>query len=214
MVGTRKNRLGDGYGHRPDLLYDPMLLLLLVGGVAVDRFHRIRLMLASDLSRGVAVGIIALLAFTQRLELWQLCTMSAFFGLVGAFFYPASTAAIPDLVPTEHLLSANSLRRISLQVAQVFGPGIGAAIIALGGTPLAFALDGASFVISAACLLALPGKPARRNSSSKERTSPLHDLRAGIGTVLQSPWLWVTIAAACVSTIFLSGPMRQYCPCW
>src|SRR5579875_1084997 len=190
----------------------PMLLLLLIGGVAVDRFPRVRLMLASDLTRGMVVGIIALLAFTQRLELWQLCTMSAIFGLVEAFFYPAYTAAIPDLVPTEYLPSANSLRSISLQVAQIFGPGIGAAIIALGGTPLAFALDGASFVISAACLVVLPSKPVQGASISKERTSALHDLQTWISTVLQSPWLWVTIAVACVSTIFLSGPDEAVLP--
>src|SRR5262249_13836444 len=43
----------------------PMLVFLLVGGVIVDRFPRVRLMLASDSVRGVAVGIIALLAFTD-----------------------------------------------------------------------------------------------------------------------------------------------------
>ncbi len=189
----------------------PMLLLLLIGGVAVDRFPRIRLMLASDLSRGVVVGIIAFLAFSQRLELWQLCIMSALFGLVEASFYPAYTAAIPDLVPNEDLPSANSLRSIGLQGAQIFGAAIGASIIALGGTPLAFVLDGASFIISAVCLIALPSMPAQHASSSKE-TSALHDLRTGISTVLQSPWLWITIVVASVSTIFLVSPDEAVLP--
>lgn len=183
----------------------PMLLLLLLGGVAVDRLSRVRLMLASDLLRGGVVGVIALLAFEQWLELWQLCVMSALFGVVRAFFYPAYTALIPDLVPTEMRPSANSLRSISLQVAQIIGPAIGAGIVALGGTALAFALDGASFVISAVCVAALPRTPVLSRPATKQ-AGVLSDLRTGMSMVLHSPWLWITLVIACLSTIFLDGP--------
>lgn len=189
----------------------PMLLLLLLGGVLVDRLPRVRLMLVSDLLRGMVVGLIALLAFQQWLELWQLCAMSAFFGAVRAFFYPAYTALIPELVPTEMLPSANSLRNISLQVAQIVGPGIGAGVIVLGGTSLAFALDALSFVISAACLAALPQAEAIFLRASK-RTGAFHDAREGIRTVLHSPWLWITLVVASVISIFLDGPTEAALP--
>lgn len=189
----------------------PMLLFLLLGGVAVDRFSRVRLMLASDLLRGVVVSLIALLAFQQWLELWEIFVMSALFGLVRAFFYPAYTAILPDLVSAEMLPSANSLRSISLQAAQIIGPGIGAAIIALGGPALAFALDGASFFLSAACVLALPHLPTRPRTISAP-SGAFHDLRTGIRAVLDSPWLWVTLAVASVSTIFFSGPDEAVLP--
>src|SRR5262249_48922691 len=74
----------------------PMIVCLLFGGVAVDRFPRARLMLASDLLRGSLVFLIAFLAFLQWLDLWQICVMAALFGVVSAFFYPAYTALIPD----------------------------------------------------------------------------------------------------------------------
>lgn len=189
----------------------PMLLLLLFGGVAVDRLPRVHLMLASDLIRGAVVLLIAFLAWEQWLKLWQICVMSAFFGSVEAFFYPAYTAIIPDLVPTEMLPGANSLRSISLQMAQIIGPAIGAGIIALGGTSLAFVLDGVSFAISAICLVALPRSPAQHKSAEKEE-STLHDMRKGISTVLNSPWLWITLVIASVSTIFLVGPAEAALP--
>jgi MFS family permease len=189
----------------------PMLLLLLVGGVVVDRLPRVRLMLASDLSRGVIVSLIAFLAFQQWLELWQIFAMSALFGVVRAFFYPAYTAIIPDLTPAELLPSANSLRSISLQAAQIIGPGIGAAIVALGGTSLAFALDGASFLISSACLVALPPAPVPLRIVEK-KVGMLHDLRAGIRAVLHSPWLWITLVIASLSTIFMDGPAEAVLP--
>jgi hypothetical protein len=188
----------------------PMILLLLLGGVVVDRLPRVQLMLASDLVRGALVALIAFLAFQQWLELWQLFVLSALFGVVRAFFYPAYTAIIPDLVPAEMLPSANSLRSISLQVAQIIGPGIGAAIVAFGGTPLAFALDGASFLISAGCLAPLPQAPAARTSAPA--ANPLQDARKGISAVLESPWLWITIAIASLSTIFMDGPAEAVLP--
>ena len=189
----------------------PMLVLLLFGGVAVDRFPRLHLMLASDLLRGGVVIVIAFLAFQQWLALWEIFVMSALFGGVEAFFYPAYTALVPDLVPSEMLPSANSLRSISLQAAQIVGPAIGAGIIALGGTSLAFALDGISFIVSAACVVALPQMPALHLAAEKE-AGVLQDIRKGISTVLHSPWLWITLLVAGVSTIFLVGPDEAVLP--
>jgi len=189
----------------------PMLLLLLFGGVIVDRLPRVRLMLASDLLRGALVGLIAFLSFQQWLVLWQIFVLSALFGTVEAFFYPAYTALVPDLVPTDLLPSANSLRSISLDAGQFIGPAIGATIIALGGTSLAFALDGVSFVISALCLIALPKVPTLRSPAEKE-AGILQDMREGINTVLHSPWLWITLVVASVSTVFLIGPYEAALP--
>ena len=173
----------------------PMLLCLLFGGIAVDRFPRVRLMLASDMLRAGMVLLIAFLVFQSWLQLWELFVLSALFGGVEAFFYPAYTALVPDLVSSEMLPSANSLRSISLKVAQIVGAGMGTAIILWGGTSLAFALDGISFLISAACLLALPRVPALRQPAEKEE-SALQDINAGIRAVLDSPWLWVTLVSS------------------
>jgi MFS family permease len=157
----------------------PMLLLLLFGGVAVDRFPRVRLMLVSDLLCGGVVLLIAYLSFQQQLVLWQIFVMSALFGIVEAFFSPAYTALVPDLVPSELLPSANSLRSINLQAAQLIGPAIAAGMIALGGTSLAFALDGVSFILSAACLVALPRVETVRQPVEKE-ASVLQDASFGV----------------------------------
>lgn len=189
----------------------PMLLFLLLGGVVGDRWQRVRLMLGSDLIRGGVVILIAVLAFMQWLQLWEVFVMSAIFGTVEAFFYPAYTAIIPELVPAELLPSANSLRSISIKIALIVGPAIAATIIAVGGTSLAFALDGVSFLVSALCVVALPRVAALRNPAEME-TGVLQDLHKGIVTVLASPWLWLTLLIACVSTIFLEGPVEAALP--
>lgn len=189
----------------------PMILCLLFGGVAVDRFSRIRLMLASDLLRGGVIALVAALAFLQLLQLWHIFVLSVIFGVVDAFFSPAYTALIPDLIPSELLSSANSLRSISTQIALFIGPAIAAGMIALAGTSLAFALDGVSFALSATCLLTLPRLSALRQPPEKS-AALVQDIRTGIITVLHTPWLWITLAIACVSTIFLSGPSEAALP--
>jgi MFS family permease len=189
----------------------PMILCLLFGGVAVDRFPRVRLMLASDLLRGGVIIVVATLAFLQWLQLWHIFVLSIIFGIADAFFSPAYAALIPDLLPPELLPGANSLRSISKQAALLIGPAIAAVVIALGGTSLAFTCDGISFALSAGCLLALPQVPVPRQPAKKEE-GVIQDMREGIIIVLHTPWLWITLLIACVSTIFLIGPSEAALP--
>jgi len=130
----------------------PMLVFLLVGGVAVDRYSRARVMFLSDTLRGLLIGMVALLAFAHRLEIWHIYIVSLLFGIVGAFFGPAYRAIVPQIVPRELLPSANGLTALSDQLAEIAGPALGALIVSTSGAPTAFTIDFLSFVISALCL--------------------------------------------------------------
>lgn len=171
----------------------PMLIFILLGGVAVDRFSRPKVMLASDVLRGGLVTIVAALAFADQLDLWHIFLASMIFGLVDAFFQPAYVAIVPEITPREVLPSANSLTSLSWTTADILGPAMGAVLVALGGTSTAFALDGFSFFISAAFLLPLLNLSALQKPIGETR-SMLRDLREGIGAVLASPWLWISIS--------------------
>ncbi len=192
----------------------PMLLFLLVGGVIVDRLPRFRIMLTSDLVNTMVVAAVAALAYTDHLQLWEVYAASVVFGLSDAFFYPAYTASVPQIVPPEELPSANSLTSLSWQLSGVIGPTIGAIIVASGGTPLAFGLDSTSFLISAACLLPLRNirPPAPAASEAALRTTPMADLREGWRIVAASPWLWVTILVYAFINVTDSGPRNIALP--
>ncbi len=190
--------------------FAPMLIFLLVGGVAVDRFPRGRIMLASDILRGAVVAVVAALAFAQSLEIWHVYIASVAFGFVDAFFHPAYTAIVPEIVPSTGLPSANSLTNLSRQVTGIAGPALGATIVALGGTPTAFALDALSFFISAVCLVPIVGLAT--HAAEARVPSVLRDLREGLATVLGSPWLWVTIAIFALANVTLDGPIAVSLP--
>ncbi len=189
--------------------FAPMLIFALIGGVAVDRLPRGRVMLASDLLRGGAVLVVAGLALAGWLEVWHIYLASMFFGFVDAFFQPAYVAIVPEITPRDALPSANSLTSLSGRLTGIVGPALGAAIVALGGTSVAFMLDGFSFLISAACLF-----PLRRISTAAAATasSPLRDLRDGLAMVLGTPWLWVTIAVFALANVTLDGPLAVALP--
>lgn len=189
----------------------PLLLLLLVGGAVVDRMPRRWLLLLSDVVRGLVVCIVALLAWQHMLAVWHLAVLSVIFGAVRAFFFPAYTSILPQVTPKESLPSANSLASLSRQASGIIGPALGGILVALGGAPLAFGLDGMSFFLSAACIIVMP-MITSTSETRAERGEVLHDVRDGLLIVLRSPWLWITIVVAGVSNITLTGPLQAALP--
>ena len=193
----------------------PMLLFLLIGGVAADRFHRQRVMFWSDSSRAIAVLGIALLGATHLLQIWHLVLLSLYLGTVRGFFSPAYTALIPNLVEKEELASANALTELSSQLYTLLGPLLGAGCITLAGPAVAFAFDGFTFLISALCLgvLRLPATSVRSTLSTKRgaRASG-SELREGLRYVMGSPFLWMTITLAAIDSIGGAGALYVALP--
>jgi DHA3 family tetracycline resistance protein-like MFS transporter len=191
----------------------PRVLFLLIGGVMADRLPRLRMMLGSDVLRGVLVLSITALMVTGQLEIWEIYIASLMFGLVDAFFQPAYSAAIPEIASAEILPSANSLTMLSGEFAGIIGPAIGALIVAVGGSALAFGLDSASFFVSALCLLPILGLSVIRKAKAGEsRPNALQDLREGLRAVFASPWLWITIFLAAFVNMAASGVLAVSLP--
>jgi MFS family permease len=83
--------------------FAPALLLVLVTGAASDRFGRRLIM-------GIAIGIEAL------------CLVLAVFGTARAFFSPASTSLVANLVPAEDFANAVAWNSSAWQIATIVGP--------------------------------------------------------------------------------------------
>jgi predicted MFS family arabinose efflux permease len=187
----------------------PTVLLLLVGGVIVDRFPRRLAMLVSDVSRGVAVTVIAALVALGDTQIWQLVVMSILFGAADALFYPASTAVVPEILPAELLVQGSALNATSNTASQVLiGPALGGVIVASLGYGWAFGADAVSFAVSACCLLAMARLP-RPQSSGR---SPLAEAREGLRYCRSQPWLWATIIAAGIANFVTFSPLAILIP--
>lgn len=176
----------------------PTVLLLLAGGTVVDRVSRRTVMLVSDCVCGISVGLVALLIATGRSGVWELAALAAVFGLASAFFKPASTAIVADILPHELLLSASSLISLSQSAAQfLLGPLLGGLIVAFTGNAWAFGLDAISFVVSAACLAAM-----HRTEPPPGESSPmLAGMREGVRYCRSQPWLWWSMIALGIANL-------------
>jgi len=85
----------------------PQIIFGLVGGVCVDRLDRKAVMIISDVIRGLA--ILTALFIQHASQLYILYLAIFVMATVGAFYYPARNAVIPNIVPDEMLLTANAL---------------------------------------------------------------------------------------------------------
>ena len=188
----------------------PTIAFLLVGGALSDRFDRRRIMLAADLVRGVAVGLIAVLSLAGALELWHMVILVGVYGAGTAFFTPAFDAIVPDVLPAAELAQANSLDQFVRPLAlRLGGPALGGVLIDVVGVGSAFALDAASFAVSALALLAMRSRPRVRSEAGGSIGG---EIRAGFAYIRRHVWLWATFASAAVAYLLFMGPAEVLLP--
>jgi MFS family permease len=189
----------------------PTIAFLLLGGVVSDRADRRRVMLAADVARGIAVGLLAILSLTGLLALWHVVALVALYGAGAAFFGPAFDAIVPDVLPASELAQANSLDQFVRPVAlRLAGPALGGLLIDAVGVGAAFAFDAASFLISVIALLSMTARVPR--AATHEAASVGADIRTGLDYVRRHVWLWATFATAAVAYLLFMGPAEVLLP--
>lgn len=189
----------------------PMVVLLVAGGVVTDRADRRRVLIASDLLRGATVTAVGVLALAGTLQLWQLIALVALYGAGEAFFGPAFSAIVPDVVPRHQLAEANALNQLSRPLTfRLLGPALGGLIVARFGAGVAMIINAATFAVSAAAVALMRG-PARA-SSARPAPSALKEVAEGWRFVRGRPWLWATLAAAALGLLAYYGPFEVLVP--
>lgn len=179
---------GVGYVLAADTI--PLVALLLLGGVVADRFPRRVSMLGADIVRFISEAVLAVLLLVSSPPLWALMVLAGVLGAGQAFFNPAMTGLMPEMVSAARLQQANALRGIATSTGQIVGPSLAGIIVAAGGAGWAIAIDSATYAVSAACLLRLhiPARPDRG------RSSLLSQLTDGWREFRSRTWLWLIVA--------------------
>ena len=123
----------------------PMFLASPIAGAVIDRFDRRRVMVIADLARVPIALALCLAGHSVPLAI------AAIVGLgIGASFYdPAASAATPNLVEADELVTAQALMGAVWGSMLLVGAGLGGLVAELLGRNAAFAVDAASFLVSA-----------------------------------------------------------------
>jgi MFS family permease len=187
----------------------PLVALLLFGGVWADRMPRHRIMIVADLARAGLHGTLAFLIFAGSVRVWQLAVIEAAFGAAQAFFQPAYSGLIPQTVPEDLIQEARALTQSTENVAFLVGPALATALVLGVGAGEAFALDAATFLLSAALLTRVRPRP-RGNAPAP--SSLWRELRVGFDEVRSRTWVWVTIAVFTGAILCVYAPWYSLAP--
>jgi predicted MFS family arabinose efflux permease len=187
----------------------PMIGFLLIGGVWADRLPRHLVVVTTDLIRFGLHGLLAVLIFTGAVEIWHIAVIEACFGTAEAFYRPAFTGLVPQTVPEDEIQGARAAFGTVETIAEFAGPALATALVLGVGAGWAFALDAATFLISAAFLVRL--KPRRRGEPG-ERTSVLAELRDGWTEFRSRTWIWVIVAVFSLALLTAFGPWMTLGP--
>lgn len=188
----------------------------LLGGVLADRVPQRRILIASETTKTVAVGVAAGLAWTGHLQVWHLAAAALVGGVMDGLYYPAYSALVPALLPEEDLLGANGLEGFARTLAlNAGGPAVAGAVIAATSPAVALAVTAACTGAAAGVLLALPTTPLRRDlagAPSHPVRAVLHDLAEGFRYLIATPWLHATLAYASLVVLLVMGPFEVLLP--
>ena len=193
-----------------------MLLAVLFGGVLADRVPQKFILLGVEVTKTLVIGAAAVLALTDRLELWHLAVVAFVIGVAEGFFYPAYSALLPSVLPADDLLAANGFEGVLRPaVMQAAGPAVAALVVAAASPGLAFAIVVVSQVLAVAVLIFLRTTPVRREFG-EERRHPVRalfgDIGGGFGYMFRTPWLLATLLFASLLMLLVIGPIEVLLP--
>jgi MFS family permease len=186
----------------------PRVVLVLGGGVWADRLPRQRVMLGADVLRCAMQALTAVFLLGGGTELWPLLVLSALYGAGDAFFQPAITGLVPATVRPDRIQQANALLSVTRNGCWLAGPVVAGVVVTTAGSGWAFAIDAASFAVSATFLAAMR---LPRRALRDDRKPFVAELRAGWREVRSRTWVWTSIVYfsvwnLAVAPMFVLGP--------
>ncbi|MFD0746133.1 MFS transporter [Phytohabitans flavus] len=166
-------------------------------------------MIATDLGRAVAIGLIPLLFFADSLTIYWLYGIVLVAGILGVFFEVSNQAFLPSLVDSRQLPEGNARFQISQSVAQVSGPGIAGLLIAFFSAATVMLIDAVSYLVGAltSALIRKPEPPPHGGGKPPKLFTAIRD---GLKWVWTQPVIRpLLIASACYMT-FTAGIQSLY----
>lgn len=188
----------------------PRALLMLGGGVVVDRLGPRRVVIGSDAVRCAAVLAVAVLLFATEPGLWLLALLALVFGAVDALFLPAVGALPARITAKDQLARVQGMRGLAVRFAAVVGAPLGGLGVAVGGSAAAFALAGLLIAVSVPLLVCVRMRelPADDAVAAAEGGTAWRDLRDGLSYVRRHRVLGPLMLVIALGDLGFVGPLN------
>jgi MFS family permease len=129
--------------------------------------NKVKLMLLSDAGRALCVLAVAAMAFGPELSIVHVMALTAILGGLEGLFLPPSYAILPDILSDDELPAGNALNTALESAAAFVGPALAGLVVAIFTPGVALTIDAATFVISAATLLAMRVTPRSEDEAGE-----------------------------------------------
>lgn len=159
--------------------FAPVLLIGLFAGVLVDRVRKRNLLVVTQALSAVLAGLLAVLTWTGRIELWMVYAIAFCLGTVNAFDMPTRQAFVVEMVGKDDLMNAIALNSSLFNAARIIGPAVAGVLLAAVGPAAAFGLNSVSYLAVITGLLMMKLGP----HIDVVRGRGLQQLREGLGYV-------------------------------
>jgi MFS family permease len=184
----------------------PHILLSLLGGVAADRFDRVRLIQAGQVINAGLVSTLAGLTLAGSVELWHLYLITVLNGGFSALTQPGRTAIIPSLVPQHSLVNAIALNATIGQTSQIVGPAFAGVAIGFFGLGAVYVVNGTFYFLAMLALFAISVPPP----TDRTTASPWFSFKEGLTFVRGKPVILSLLSIDMAATIL--GSYRALLP--
>ncbi|OWA04583.1 MFS transporter [Streptomyces sp. CS113] len=187
----------------------PRALLMLGGGVVVDRLGPRRVVIGSDAVRCAAVLAVAALLFATDPGLWLLALLALVFGAVDALFMPAVGALPARITTKDQLARVQGMRGLAVRLSSVVGAPLGGLGVALGGAAAAFALAGVLIAVSVPLLVSVRMRELPPDdAATAEGGTAWRDLRDGLRYIRRHRVLGPLMLVIALGDLGFVGPLN------
>ncbi len=190
----------------------PRTVLIPAGGVLADRFGPRAVMLAADASRCVLMALLAVMAARRADSLIALAPVAALVGAGEGMFLPASFSIMPTLLPAEQLAMGNALSTAIVRAGSLAGPLLGGLLVAPAGPSPAFAVDAATFGVSAVAMALIRVEQRPIQASHRISSGPRVAGPSTWQLLRRSPVLRILLAVTVAANITAGGTFEVAMP--
>jgi MFS family permease len=201
----------------------PNVIMLPISGHIVDRYDRVKIMMAADIARFAIMIAVAGLSLSGMLSIPLLYIFMGAYGMFDGLFRPAYAATQATVFTPEIRITANSLTQMSLQTIRLIGPTLGGLIITHMSAGIGFGLAAFTYLSSLLCLFylrkalmskirtketgvsAVTAEAPEASAVAAASTDWKEDFKEGIAVLRSHPWLWITILTFSFFNICYAG---------
>jgi MFS family permease len=168
--------------------YLPWLVIGLPAGAWVDRLPPRPVMISCDAVSAALYASVPIAYATGVLTIGQLFAVQLLAGAAAVVFGTAYQVNLPSLVTTGELAEGNAKLQASASAAALGGRGLSGVVTQVVGPTAALIFNAASFLVSAACLLAIRA-PEPRPALPRQVSTLRRDVADGMALVTGDPYL-------------------------